>query len=143
MGYIPLSDGSFMDEDVLGVVEEIRRLWPNLRVQYIDPDRATDITDYPYRILELDRRGEWAVVYQCMELDNRAIVALANMDASKVDLEKKFEAEVAKVAKAKKDKEEEVSGATKDIVSTGAKVLSRQSSFSFKDEDGQKHVVKD
>lgn len=143
MGFIPLSDGSFIDEDVLGVVEEIRRRWPNLRVQYLDPSRAADVTDYPYRILELNKRNEWSVVYQCWELDNRVLIALANMDASRVDLDKKFEEEVAKAAKAKKDKEEEVSGATKDVLATGAQVLRKQSSFSFKDEDGNKHVVKD
>lgn len=142
-GFIPLSDGTFVEEDTLGVVEEIRRLWPNLRVQFLDPSVHSGLTDAPYRILELDGRGQWVVVYSCWKLDQRAIAALANMDSSRVDLDKKFEDEVAKAAKAKQDKKEEEAGINKDIVATGVKVLNQKSSFSFKDEEGNKHVVKE
>lgn len=61
-------DGSYIDRDVLGVVEKIQRYDPNLRVQYLEV--AASVGEPPYRVVERCRDGKDRVVLSAWQLDH-------------------------------------------------------------------------
>lgn len=75
-----LADGSWIEHDVLNIVEKVQAYDPNLKVQYLDPALADDITDAPYRILEKCPDGNWRVVFTVWELDERVLERLYRAD---------------------------------------------------------------
>lgn len=77
---IDLGRGVRVENDVLGVVEEIRRIWPVLDVQFLDPSRFEDITDAPYRIIERCADGFDRVVFSTWTLDKSIIERIWNAD---------------------------------------------------------------
>lgn len=66
-------------DGVGGIVNEIKRLHPNLTVQYCDPDSLAAVGDPPYRIVER-RDGQERVVLAVYELDQRVLDKLLIMD---------------------------------------------------------------
>lgn len=80
---VELATGEFMEEDAYGIVRRIMEYDPNLRVQYLDPERASDITDAPYRILEMCPDGIPRVVFTVWELDERVVERLFRADSQK------------------------------------------------------------
>jgi|SRR5215471_1478341 len=77
---IDLGRGVRVEKDVLGVVEEIRRRWPVLDVQFLDPGRFEEITDAPYRIIEHCADGFDRVVFTTWQLDGRIYERIYNAD---------------------------------------------------------------
>ena len=80
---VELATGEWMEEDAYEIVRKIQEYDPNLRVQYLDPKVAGDITDAPYRILELCPDGIPRVVFAVWELDERVIERLFTADTQK------------------------------------------------------------
>jgi len=83
---VDLGGGVLVEQDVLNVVEKIRAYDPNLEVQFLDPGRFSDITDAPYRVMELCADGAWRVVMTIWELDERVLERLAALDTQKNDI---------------------------------------------------------
>lgn len=102
--YVALKRGALVHRDVLGVVDEIRRIFgDSLKVQYIDPKHARP-NEKPYRIMEIDDRGKWHVVFDTDTLDDRVIVQLYEIDKKRghdalAELVKKETAELMAAAK--------------------------------------------
>ena len=71
-------NGNFVevDDDVAHVVKEISRLWPELKVQYVEKPA---IDQAPYRIVET-RNGLEMPVMNVWELDNRLLEQLYQAD---------------------------------------------------------------
>jgi hypothetical protein len=136
--------GQAFERDMLGVVGEIQYRWPNLRVQYLDPDSAKGLVDAPYQIVERTRDGRERVVLQVWAMDQTVLDKLHMMDQANVDVQKLYDDQVAK-AKAERDaKKAEESGKAQDLLATGAKHLSSgKLRFTFRDEEsGDLRVVK-
>lgn len=77
---VELGRGVQVEKDVLGIVEEIRRLWPVLDVQFLDPNRFEQLTDAPYRIIERCADGFDRVVFTTWTLDKRVIERIWSAD---------------------------------------------------------------
>lgn len=136
--------GQAFERDMLGVVEEIQYRWPNLRVQFLNPDFAKDLVDAPYQIVERTQDGRERIVLQVWNMDRSVLDKLHMMDQANVDVQKLYDDQVAK-AKAEKDaKKAEESGANQDLLATGMKHLnSGKLRFTFRDEEsGDLKVVK-
>lgn len=97
---VDLGNGVLVEEDVNNVVEKIRNYDPNLIVQYLDPARATDLTDAPYRIMELCPDGLTRPVMQVWELDDRVIERIHDLDKHRVDILAQLDATNAKARQA-------------------------------------------
>lgn len=126
-----------VDDDVMGIVNEIRRLWPDLRVQYLDPDRFADLTDSPYIIVDQMGRkvlGVW-------QLDKRVLEQLSLRDKSQKELQKLFDKEEAKAKKEREDKEQELRDEKKDVLKHV--FSSPKGTYSFKNEQGEKVIISD
>jgi hypothetical protein len=76
---IEMADGSYVEEDVLNVVEKVRAYDPNLRVKYVDPALA-DPEDPPYKILELCPDGIERVVFGVWVLNELVLERLYAAD---------------------------------------------------------------
>lgn len=67
-----------VEDDVAHVVGEIRRLWPELDVQYCD---NPGLDQKPYRIVERTKSGNVLPVIDLWELDNRVLDVLHEADS--------------------------------------------------------------
>ena len=102
-----------VDHDVANVVNEVARLWPDLKIQYcMDPG----ITDPPYRVVELCKDGEWRPVLNVWQLDNRLLDMLYECDSHRVDVLKALDLHNAGVRKAQKEAEDSWRNAAKDVM---------------------------
>ena len=99
-------------DGVFGIVTEIRDRWPDLRVVYLDPDQAPDLTDTPYKILDNQDR----IVLGVWKMDQRVIEQLSLRDKSAAELLALFDKEEAKAAKVREDARTEVREEVKDKV---------------------------
>lgn len=133
----------YVDYDVLGVIAEIQRIWPRLRVQYLDPDRFADLTDAPWRIVEMTPRGP-VVVMEVWNLDKSVIDKIWAADDTRrgndITSRIKKQQEVAELNRLAK--EEEARLQQKDIVQTGIKHLNHHPRFTFRDDEGELREVK-
>lgn len=83
---VELAQGTYVESDVLNVVEKIRSMYPMLDVQYLDPDRFPDLTDAPYRIVEHCRDGHTRIVFTTWILDNLVLDRIQASDTRKHDV---------------------------------------------------------
>jgi hypothetical protein len=84
---VQISEGVFVEGDVLRVVEKIQLYDENLSVQWLD-DRHPDFTigDPPYRIVESCPDGLLRPVMTCWELDERVLERLKAADHQQSDV---------------------------------------------------------
>lgn len=94
-----------VDDDLFGIVEEIRFRYPNLRVQFADPSRC-GVEDPPYRIVERTAKGDVQVL-AVWNLDRTVLDKLQLMDSHNVDIEKLIADTNAKIKKEKEYKAEQ------------------------------------
>lgn len=66
-------EGATVERDVLGIIAEIQRRWPELKIQYLNPDRTSEPGDAPWRIVETCKDGVDRLVCSVWQLDNRVI----------------------------------------------------------------------
>lgn len=79
-----LSEGVYVEDDVLGIIGRIMEYDPNLRVQYLAGRGQLD--DAPYRVVELCPDGIERMVMGCWELDERVLQRLFAADTQKQDI---------------------------------------------------------
>lgn len=141
MGTFQTIYGEFVeiDDDLLGIIEEIRYRWPALRVVTLDMDAHHDIFDAPFRILELCHDGVERKVMDVWKMDRTVIDKLHQM--ATVDLDKLVADQNAKATKVRDDKFKEALGAANDVV---AHALHHPgTSYSFKDSEGDLVTISD
>lgn len=80
-----LGDGTFVESDVLRIVEAIAEYDPNLRVQYLES--AGNAGDPPFRVIERCRDGVDRVAFTAWELDGRLLERIMKADCAKRDLD--------------------------------------------------------
>jgi len=70
-----------VEHSVLGIVQEINRRYNGrVKVQYLDPDRFAELTDAPYRIVEVRDDGQEDLIFSVWQLDGRVLNKLAMLD---------------------------------------------------------------
>lgn len=126
-----------VDDDLMGIVSEIRDRWPDLDVKYLDPDRFPELTDAPYIIV--DQAGH--TVMRVWELNRTVIDQLMLRDQSAKELHKLITREEEKAKREREAKKQEVREERKDLLKHV--VRSPKGSYSFKDDEGEKRVIKD
>ena len=80
---VELSEGTWIEEDLYDIVRRVQQYDPNLKVQYLDPERTGNLTDAPYRILESCPDGIWRIVFGVWELDERVLERLFKSDTQR------------------------------------------------------------
>lgn len=132
-------EGHRIDHDVLGVVAEIQRRWPNLRIQYLDPDSTVDLVDAPYQVVEKDRAGVDRVIKQVWSLDSSLIDDLAMFDSfAGFDLQAHLDKADAKKRKVETDAWEERKGQMRELTTDLSK--STKDTWTFVDPETEKKV---
>lgn len=91
-GLVRLEDGSYIERDLLNIVQKVQEFDPNLRIQYLDPNRTSEPGDAPYRIVETCRDGVDRLVFSVWELDDRVIERLYAADMLNPDFIKNLDA---------------------------------------------------
>lgn len=83
--YAITRDGDMVqvEDDVAHVVGEIRRLWPELDVQYVE---RPELGDAPYRIIERCKDGAIREVMPVWVLNNQVLDILHQADSHKHDV---------------------------------------------------------
>jgi hypothetical protein len=82
---IEMSDGSYVESDVLNIVEKIRAYDSNLNVKYCDP-RLADPADPPYKIVERCPDGIERVVFGVWELNEKVLERLYAADNARTNV---------------------------------------------------------
>lgn len=142
MAYGRMPDGSIAEipGDMFGIVEEIAFRWPNLKVQFLNPQRA-NIEDAPYRVVEMTPNGP-RTVCDVWELDRRLIDRLHLMDSAKIDVLGALEAHNAKAKANETAKRDEYLGQGSDLIkSTVTQFGKGKLEFNYTNEAGQKRVI--
>ena len=104
-----------VDHDVANVVNEVARLWPDLKIQYCP---NPDLADPPYRVVELCKDGEWRPVLNVWQLDNRLLDMLYECDSHRVDVLKALDLHNLGVKKAQQEVEDTWRNAAKDVMAS-------------------------
>ena len=130
-----------VDDDLFGIVHEIRFRYPNLYVQFADPSRC-GIQDPPYRIVERTAQGDVQVL-AVWSLDRRTLDQLELMNSHNVDIQKLIEETNAKVKKEKEYKVEQDNLEGADVVASMIKHFNK-GRIEFKYDNGnEKRIVRE
>lgn len=145
MGYqsetdlVLLNSGAAVERDLLGVVAEITRRYPNLRVQYLDPSRAMGVSDAPYQIVERCKDGTDETVLQVWELDNRVLQQLEAINSHTHDLQ----AIVERSNKLAKEREEKLfHDSLQDAHEKAASVIKSNKDTYVLDDNGKRITIR-
>lgn len=140
-GLVRVSEDCFVERDVLNIVEKINDYDPNLKVQYLNPDRASSPGDPPYQIIELCRDGVWRLVFGCWELNEQILDRLRYADMQHQDLLAAIDKKNAEVKRDQNRRYRDSMDEAKDIV---AHVLrSPKGRYSIPSADGDGVVLID
>lgn len=104
-----------VDGDVANVVNEVARLWPDLKIQYC-PNPT--VADPPYRVVELCKDGVWRPVLNVWQLDNRLLDMLHSCDSYRTDILAQLDKHNASVRKAQEEAEQAWRDAAKDVMAS-------------------------
>ena len=126
-----------IEDDVMGVVNEIHDRWPDLRVQYLDPERFPDLADAPFQIV--DSTGYR--VMQVWQLDRRVVDQLSLRDRSQRDLKALVDKEFERSKREKEAVEGSVRAEKKDVLNHIFR--SPKGSYTFKNDQGETVKVSD
>lgn len=142
-GLLPDGTVAEVPGDMFGVVEEILYRWPNLRVQFLNPEVA-GVGDAPYRIIERTPDGRELPVMNVWELDQRVIERLHLANGACVDIEKLVDEHNAKVQREEKRVAEDQLGESADKLATALEHFGKgKIEFKYTNDAGQKRVVRE
>jgi hypothetical protein len=135
-----LGRGVQVESDVLGIVEEIRRRFPVLDVQFLDPQRFEELTDAPYRIIEHCADGFDRVVFTTWTLDRRVIDRIHEADTLRGSILDRIDANNNHLRKGEKQRFQERLAEAHDIA---VHALKARTTYSFKNSEGEKITLRD
>lgn len=146
---IEMSDGSYVEADVLNVVEKIRAYDHNLNVKYCDPARA-DPDDPPYKVVELCPDGIERVVFGVWELNEQVLERLYAADNARTNVLLDVHGNNLLAKKALDRRYEEVRLEDQDIITSYLRSPKGRYSFNRRedgalvtidDQEGRRHKV--
>lgn len=124
------------------IVGEIYDRWPNLRVRFLDPDKASDITDHPFTLWELCPDGQERIVFGFDRIGPELIDQIHSMNQATVDLDEVVRQAEAKFEKESAAKEAEQDGQDRDLIAVGIKHFnSGKLKYKFTNEHGEKRTI--
>ena len=135
--------GAIMREqsDVFRIVDRIREYDPNLDIAYLDPEKASSLTDAPYVIFERCRDGKNRVLFSVWKLDDSVLDRIKMADTTVFDVQGAIELANARARKEIADKKVERFGEAKDIVKHI--VASPKGTYSFPSTQGDVVTLRD
>lgn len=126
--------------DMFGIVNEIARLWPKLRVMYLNPERA-NVMDPPYKIFELTEFGPMHVM-DVWNLDQRVLHDLHLRNSANVDVLAEIDKANAAKKLADQKAQEESFGEAADFNKSMLEHFGKgKLEFHYTSDDGRKRVV--
>ena len=137
---IEMSDGSYVEADVLNIVEKIRAYDIHLSVKYCDPARA-DPDDPPYKIVELCPDGIERVVFGVWNLDETVLERLYQADNARTNVLVDIHGNNLLAKKAMERRYREVCLEDQDIITHYLK--SPKGRYSFKNRNDDLIVIDD
>lgn len=106
-GLVQLEDGNWVEEDVLRICKKVQEYDPNLKIQYLE--QADNFSQAPYRLLEKGLDGQWRVVFDIWQLDDRVLHRVYAIDNHNVDVEAELVKANARIREAEKKAQLELS----------------------------------
>lgn len=143
---IDLGRGVQVESDVLGIVQEIRKRWPVLDVQFLDPEKFSELTDAPYRIVEHCADGFDRIVFSTWKLDSTVFDRIYAADNLRGSILERVDANNNKLKADQKQRYkeslEEAADMTKHILRAGTTYRFRNMSNELVTLEDDKGVVK-
>ena len=143
-------DGQIVEvpDDMFDIVNEITSRWPNLWVQYANPEHPTAagrlgpcLGDAPFRIMERTQEGP-KVVFSVWQLDQSVIDRLHLMNAANIDVFDEVEKHNAKLKADLQNEAEESFGEGAELHESAIKHFADgKLKFKYKNEHGEKRVI--
>jgi hypothetical protein len=137
---VRLADGSYVEQDVLNIIDKIQEYDPNLKVKYVDPNRA-EFGDEPYRIVEVCPDGMERVVFGVWKLDETVLQRIYAADKMKSDVLANIDSHNRMVSQGVQARYEDQKLEAQDIVAHY--LNSRKGRWSFINDEGKKVTVDD
>jgi len=135
-------------DDLFDIVGEITYRWPNLWVQYANPDspvnkRGICLGDAPYRIMERTPNGP-VPVFSFWKLDHSVIDRLHMLNSANVDVLAEMDKANAKLKADMQTKAAEELAESADMAQSTLKHFGKgKIKFSYTNEHGEKRVIVD
>lgn len=133
-------DGNLVERDALKVVEELKRIDPNIEVVCLDPNRA-NVNDAPFIICEICPDGQMRRIFEAWALDKTVIDRVRAADMNRgIDLLNEVDAINSIIKKENQRRYRDEMDSKKELVASIAR--SNKSSFSFIDQKtGEKVTI--
>ncbi len=133
-------DGNMVEKDALHIAERLAEYDPAIHVICIPPELA-GINEAPFIIAELCPDGEMRRIFECWELNASVIERVQFADSHHYDVQSKIDYANSKVYRQQQQRYEERRLETIDISKHVLKT--KQSKFTFRNEDGTKTTIFD
>lgn len=129
-----------VEKDVLGIIEKIQEYDPNLRVMYLDPDKA-EFCDAPWIIAELCPDGLLRKVFEVWELNDTVLTRVIMADNRRRNILDDIERHNVSQREATQRRFQEEREEMKDVFKTV--FSSPKGRYSFPNSQGQVVVLDD
>jgi len=128
---VKLDDSTVVERDVLNVVQQIMEYDENLKVQYLE--RAAEVGDAPWRVIERCKDGEWRVLFYTWHMDQRVMERIRMADCHAVDILSSLDSHNVSLRQREGRRFQERMGEAQDIVEHI--ITSPKGRYTFKDGD--------
>lgn len=117
-----------IDDDTVHIVQEIERLWPELRIRYCE---NPEIGEAPYLLVEKTRDGNDVPVMSIWQLDSRLLDVIHEADTSKHDVQRILDKKNDAAKATNQDKILTWRDYCRDVISSAGRHIG--SSYTFRD----------
>jgi hypothetical protein len=128
-----------IDDDTVHIVQEIQRLWPELRIRYCE---NPGIGEAPYQLVERTRDGRDEAVMSIWQLDSRLLDVIHEADTSKHDVQRILDEKNAKATHLQKERALTWRDYCRDVIVSAARHSGSSYTFSDPREGHEGEVVK-
>lgn len=128
---------ALVEADALHIVERLKEYDENLEVICLDPARA-NLNDAPFIICEKLPDGRLVRIFETWELTEDVLQRVDSANTHKFNVFNRLENMEQKAEEKKLSKYQDMRDKNIDIVETAVKVMYRKSSFTYKNEEGDK-----
>lgn len=129
-------EGSYVDRDVLGVIQKIADYDPNLRVQYLEI--AATLDEAPWRVVERCKDGQDRVVLTAWVMDNSVYDRLILADTQLWNPSEKSIQNNQKIKQNKHKKDKEEMAESSELA---GRIIYNDKSYSFIDDKTDEKVT--
>jgi hypothetical protein len=139
----PLGELVEVPSDLFKIKDEIEYRWTNLKVQYLDPDRA-GVVDPPYRIIEMTPTGTVQVL-AVWELNPLVVDQLHMMNShAGIDVQAELEKHNAKVKANKAYEHDQVNSERAEISASAISHFGKgKIQFNYTNDTGEKRIIQE